>query len=718
MQIRRLAIMAVAALSAVVAAAPADAEESYKNLCPSLSVALCEPPGTPNSFELYTSLAVDDSTGASAGDVWVANSEAGSLSKFDAAGNKLLEVGAETRAYLFSQSLAVDPVTDGVYMVREVEETQKGLGNENLVEILKFNSSGVLQSHFRPPGGSQGVFEGGSLAVQTNGDVYVSDSFNQVIDKFDSSGMLLEQTKMELAPDAKIALDPQGHLYVLNPEPLNTFEPRPENVRVYTSTGAPDNCPNGSNVLYEETIEEQRARKELNRSAAPGSLAVDQSDGHIFVGVADLANHYDILEYTGLCTTPHIKFGPNEFGGRGSSAIGVNATTHEVYAESAGTKQGVWIYGPVTIPDVTTSGPAANVTRTSAEASGVVNPDEIPVTTCEFEYGTSPAYGQSVPCSRALPLEGGNPVPVSANLSFSLPPSSLVHYRLKAGNENGVNYGEDHTFYSEALRSPIVGGLPATAVSQFAATLHGTIVTFEGFVNYRFEYGTSIAYGQLAPIPDAVTPVTTETVSLSQPIQGLQAGTTYHYRLVASSPGGTEVKSPDESFTTGGIPAPSAVTGGASGVSVASATVAGTVDPHDWDTSYTFQYGTSTAYGSSWPTVLVDLGALEGPQPVVVNIPGLLPNTTYHYRLIASNAGGTTYGADMTFTTSEYASQTIVEPPAIGTLLVPSEVGKVGAPGAKNKKKKNKGKQGRKHKRVKKRKARRARAAHGARRGR
>ena len=51
------------------------------------------------------------------------------------------------------------------------------------------------------------------------------------------------------------------------------------------------------------------------------------------------------------------------------------------------------------------------------------------------------------------------------------------------------------------------------------------------------------------------------------------------------------------------------------------------------------------------------MGALEGPQPVVVNVPNLLPGTTYHYRLVATNGGGTTYGPDMTFTTGEYPAQ-------------------------------------------------------------
>jgi len=342
--------------------------------------------------------------------------------------------------------------------------------------------------------------------------------------------------------------------------------------------------------------------------------------------------------------------------------------------------------------------------------SATVNPDGTEVTTCEFEYGTTTAYGHSAPCAQALPLTGGSPVAVSANIVFSLPPASLVHYRLKVANANGSSLGEDHTFYTEALPSPIVGGLPATGISQFAATLNGTLQTGEALVNYRFEYGTTTAYGQVAPIPDNYAPITNETLTVSQPVVGLQAGVTYHYRLLASSPGGTAVASPDETFTTLPIPAPTVSTGAASGVGVGSVTLSGSIDPHGWDTTYLFQYGTSSAYGQSWPTVQVEMGALEGAQPVVVNVPNLLPNTTYHYRLVASNGGGTSYGQDMTFTTGEYPAQVIGEPVALGTLLVPSEVGKVTTSSPKQKKK-----PGKKARRHGKRKAH-PRAKHSARR--
>src|ERR1700727_1714450 len=82
-----------------------------------------------------------------------------------------------------------------------------------------------------------------------------------------------------------------------------------------------------------------------------------------------------------------------------------------------------------------------------------------------------------------------------------------------------------------AVPPPQPGVVPASEVSQFSATLNGTLQTGEALVNYHFEYGTSAAYGSMAPIPDAYTPITSKARPVSQAVSGLQAGATYHYRL-------------------------------------------------------------------------------------------------------------------------------------------------------------------------------------------
>lgn len=68
-------------------------------------------------------------------------------------------------------------------------------------------------------------------------------------------------------------------------------------------------------------------------------------------------------------------------------------------------------------------------------------------------------------------------------------------------------------------------------------------------------------------------------------------------------------------------------------------------------TSYSFEYGTSATYGSSAPLPEGQIEAAEQEARVHVRISGLEPATTYHYRVVASNADGTVEAADRTFTT-------------------------------------------------------------------
>jgi hypothetical protein len=97
---------------------------------------------------------------------------------------------------------------------------------------------------------------------------------------------------------------------------------------------------------------------------------------------------------------------------------------------------------------------------------------------------------------------------------------------------------------------------------------------------------------------------------------------------------------------------PTASTSTASSVQERQAKLNGAVTPNGSDTYYYFQYGTTTSYGSNMPAPPgSDAGSGTGSVPESATITSLELATTYHYRLVASNAGGTTHGSDQTFTT-------------------------------------------------------------------
>ena len=92
---------------------------------------------------------------------------------------------------------------------------------------------------------------------------------------------------------------------------------------------------------------------------------------------------------------------------------------------------------------------------------------------------------------------------------------------------------------------------------------------------------------------------------------------------------------------------PSAVTGAATAISSAGATLAGSIGPAAQATTYHFDWGLTTAYGSSTSEASAGSGAQL--QPVTAAISGLRELTRYHYRVVATNGSGTTYGQDATF---------------------------------------------------------------------
>ena len=161
---------------------------------------------------------------------------------------------------------------------------------------------------------------------------------------------------------------------------------------------------------------------------------------------------------------------------------------------------------------------------------------------------------------------------------------------------------------------------------------------------YVFEYGPTSAYGSTTKRESAGSG--TSSVNVQARTAALRPGTTYHVRIVATNPSGT-ADGPDRTFTVARTP-PAVGAVSASSVSTSGATLRGAIDPRGEATTYVFQYGPTTHYGFS--TKRESAGSGTASVTVQARTGSLKAGITYHVRLVATNASGSTDGPDRSFT--------------------------------------------------------------------
>jgi phosphodiesterase/alkaline phosphatase D-like protein len=278
------------------------------------------------------------------------------------------------------------------------------------------------------------------------------------------------------------------------------------------------------------------------------------------------------------------------------------------------------------------------VGATSATVTGIVNPGG-KATTWDVEYGTSTSYTSKTSSTNAG--AGSSDLTVSVTLS-GLKAGTTYHYRLTAKNTDGTGVGLDAVFTTLTPPDAVTGA--ASSITAGSATLNGTVDANGRASTYYFEYGSSTSYGATTAVKSSGSATTPQAVTAG--ISGLQAGHVYHFRLVAKTDAGTSVGK-DASFRTSA--APIVATGDASSVTPTSATLHGVVTPNGLSTTSWFEYGLTTSYGSR--TSSQGAGSGTSARSVSATVRSLKVGTSYHYRLVAQNSRGKTFGDDRTFST-------------------------------------------------------------------
>ena len=189
-------------------------------------------------------------------------------------------------------------------------------------------------------------------------------------------------------------------------------------------------------------------------------------------------------------------------------------------------------------------------------------------------------------------------------------------------------------------------GATAGAVSVTNILPAGLIATAIGGNGWTYDLSTLACTRSDTLAPGAVYPAITLTVSV---LANAPASLTN----LATVWGGGEANTEDNLATdpTAVLPAaaPTASTQLATVTDASTATLSGVVNPNGQLATAQFEYGLTPGYGAVLPIP----GTLSGtaPQAVEGTLSGLLPGTTYHFRIDATNVLGTGAGQDETFTT-------------------------------------------------------------------
>lgn len=288
---------------------------------------------------------------------------------------------------------------------------------------------------------------------------------------------------------------------------------------------------------------------------------------------------------------------------------------------------------------------ASSVTGdTTAFLSASVNPNGA-ATTLYFQYGPTSSYGSNT--TNQTVASGTAYVTRNASLT-GLVPGTTYHYRVVSTNSAGTTFGPDSTF-TTTVTVPETTAItsPASAVTSVSATLNAIVNPNGNPTSASFQYGdradnlantTTVQNLGIGSIPQ----------NLAATLDGLQPDTVYYYRVVATNPEKT-IQGALLSFSTLSVK-PSLSSASAQNIQPDRATLAVTVNPNGSDSAVWFEYGPDSNYGNSTPSQTI-AASNTAAVPVTALIQGLAPGQIHHFRAVASNSFGTTFGSDQTFTT-------------------------------------------------------------------
>jgi hypothetical protein len=529
----------------------------------------CTPPsdqcdGTPENGLSFGSayevqVAVDNSGGATDGDIYVTS--AGLIDIFSSEGEYLGQLTASSEGgFGDACGVAVDP--DGDVYVGDYENPVTGEGG---VHVFDPAANPPVEAdntaNFATPFPCTLAAGAGPSA----GYIFVA-AFDEEVTKLDATTGA-EEYVVSPGQNTTVSVDPaSGHVFVATGEEVKEFDASGASSATEVSAIAPAEGAFNGVAVNEETGNVYVTREGSSQVEVYGPLTNGEQkfkfkvikDGNgsgsveceVDGGPAEPCpeTNTEYLEGTEIVLTAtegaHSVFAGFSSGGCSTTSpctltLEANTTVTATFNQT---------------PPSVENNPEGTVTSTTAVLNGHVDNEGDPAgSTCSFEVTLATDTGFAAPVKAQFcvptPVSGSANTAVTATAT-GLNPATDYIYRVLATNSGGTSEAAPPEPFTTPVGPPLISAEPASVVTGTTATLNASVNPAGLATGYHFEWGLSgtspyehrvPAEGELSAGPGS------SPVPVSTDLTGLEPGTTYHFRLVATNSAG-ETKGADVEF--------------------------------------------------------------------------------------------------------------------------------------------------------------------------